>query len=1674
MRASPLPRRLPLLLTLSVGLVLSLTIFYVARSNEQDRLQHDFEQRARSIANILVVGVNDNLEVLEFINNFYAASQSVTRAEFRTFTRAGLPDYATLYALWWVPQLADAERAAFETSVQREGFLNFQIMDLALTGERRPAPSREEYFPVYFVEPMDESQAAGVDLANLPFMLDAMQLARTNSGLVATERFQWPGTADTRQLLGVLVPVRRASTLQGFVVGLFHLEDIVANTLHNQDLSGLHLDLYEVTASGVELVYASAPRPNPPMSSRRFEANLPIANRSYQLVITPFDDPAFIATGSWPLALFVAGLLFTVLLGAYANDLANRAAAIAGEVTQRTEELSISKRALETEIAQRAQTETALAQERDLLQALMDSIPDSIYFKDTASRFTRVNQAQAVVMGVARPADTYGKTDFDFIAPDLAQAAFAEEQAILQSGEPLINHVEYHPKPDGSPRWFSATKVPLTNAAGERVGLVGISRDITAHQMAQAELRAQKDLFESLVAVARATSERPTLKATLQNMLRVSQRISDAERGSLFLMDESGMVTHSILAGGTEILTRRASMVERIMDTGLAGWVWSHRQAVIVNDTLHDSRWLTLPGQLYHVRSALTVPILSGETPLGIITLIHSQPDHFSSDHLMLMQAAADQMALAVRNAQIYEAQHHAVERQTMLYETLRAMEEQHDPGQVAQAALNAMLRLARWSNISICVVDAEGQFWVTQAASSVLSEAAQIGSVERGVIGRAIRTGQTQWVPDVTQDPDYIVGHAGMQCEVAAPLRRGKQVLGALNLESERPEAFDIEDVSLAESVADAIALALENAQLFKDLDQHTRYLTALNTVTRTAAEARALDDTLPALAEQLGALLAADGAGITLWDDVRQQVIPMAASGSLKAIYPVVKIEPGAKTLTAAVLELGQVLAVDDVFDTPYISPTVVAQFPVRSLLGLPLLSGDEKLGAALIAFNQLHRFTPIEIARAEQAARQIALGLTKTRLLETTRQQLDTLHTLHTVSQDIAVSLDLQAVYEAIHRAATRLMPVEVILIALLDNMRPEIIFVYLIDRSGRQPVARIPAGQGLSGMIITSGQPRLIADLDLVTDVQVVHLGDPEHVHSVLAVPLQLGGQTFGALSVQSYQVDVYTSADQQLLMTLANQAASAIQNARLFEETRRRARQLTSINELAQELTGALELKPTCDLVTRRLTADLGYFNVAVLTLDATRTEIELQSLAGAYATLGIPSHFRLSTETGLLGQVARTGERVWVNDTRQHHDFFQLPGMDIRSQIILPLKSGGQVLGLLSVDSDQPSAFDESDLATLTTVSDQLALALEKARLYEGERQERSRLQALIRASRDGVVLVGLDLRVLVINKRALELLNLPETPEHWLQRSLLELLSPLRHHAPGVLRAMIAETRRARVGDEPPGEGEADLAPQVIHWTNLPVVLEAHPLGRLILLRDVTEERALEKMRDDLTHTMVHDLRNPLTSIGIALNLLDFELTNMFTPMQAQTFDLALQGVEQLVQLVNAILDVSRLEKGQMPLERQKVVLNTVVDEVLLLEAPLAQDRQLHLHADLPTTLPLVWVDPNVISRVFQNLVGNALKFTPAEGQVFLAATPSAESPDFVCLSVRDTGHGIPPELQGQLFQKFVTGRQLGRGSGLGLAFCRLAVEAHGGRIWVETQVGEGTTFFFTLPVVK
>ena len=247
---------------------------------------------------------------------------------------------------------------------------------------------------------------------------------------------------------------------------------------------------------------------------------------------------------------------------------------------------------------------------------------------------------------------------------------------------------------------------------------------------------------------------------------------------------------------------------------GITTWVVHHGQPLLVPDVSQEPLYYgidSLPATV----AELTVPLQVGGETLGILDVQSDRPGQLNEEQVPLLETLASQVAVTLRNAQMYEAQCRLADQQSALYEILRAVGEHIDPGAICRVAVETVWRRIGWPGVAILLPDEANRSLVVRATAGARGlEVGWSSPVDQGITGRAWRSGRAQNVPDVRQDADYIAGDPAIRSELAVPLRRGQRVLGVLVAESTDRAAFDDEAVQMAESLADAIALALDNAR--------------------------------------------------------------------------------------------------------------------------------------------------------------------------------------------------------------------------------------------------------------------------------------------------------------------------------------------------------------------------------------------------------------------------------------------------------------------------------------------------------------------------------------------------------------------------------------------------------------------------------------------------------------------------------------------------------------------------------------------------------------------------------------------------------------------------------------------------------------------------------------------
>jgi PAS domain S-box-containing protein len=473
------------------------------------------------------------------------------------------------------------------------------------------------------------------------------------------------------------------------------------------------------------------------------------------------------------------------------------------------------------------------------------------------------------------------------------------------------------------------------------------------------------------------------------------------------------------------------------------------------------------------------------------------------------------------------------------------------------------------------------------------------------------------------------------------------------------------------------------------------------------------------------------------------------------------------------------------------------------------------------------------------------------------------------------------------------------------------------------------------------------------------------------------------------------------------------------------------------------------------------------------------------------SAVGLPDHLATARQMpltqSLCKHVVRTGEPLLLGDISAEDvcvladglpltsDERALTTLNVRAYAGVPLTSAdGHTLGSLCVLDSRPRDWTDDEVALLNDLAAaaRSELALRRA-LRETDEERRAR-EVLLQSTGEGIYGIDQQGRCTFLNNAAAGMLRLD--PDEALGLNMHELV----HHSradgtpyPEAECPIFQASRQGigcRLDDEVLWRSDGVMVP--VEYASSPVIDGGYIRGAVVTFNNIAARKRLEALRDDLTDMMVHDLRTPLTSVLTGLQTL--AAFGGLNPEQEELVGIASGGARTLLGMVNDLLDISKMESGTFAPERQPVEAASLVGQSMAQVALLARQKRVTLESRAAPGLPVVAADEEKLRRVLVNLLGNAIKFTPTGGTITVCAERRGN--DNLVFSVADTGEGIPADAVERVFDKFaqVESRRAGRkmSTGLGLTFCKMAVEAHGGRIGVDSELGKGSVFWFTLPL--
>jgi signal transduction histidine kinase len=555
----------------------------------------------------------------------------------------------------------------------------------------------------------------------------------------------------------------------------------------------------------------------------------------------------------------------------------------------------------------------------------------------------------------------------------------------------------------------------------------------------------------------------------------------------------------------------------------------------------------------------------------------------------------------------------------------------------------------------------------------------------------------------------------------------------------------------------------------------------------------------------------------------------------------------------------------------------------------------------------------------------------------------------------------------------------------------------------------------------------------------------------------------------------------------LFLSLALTSLSLRDLATATRRLERRVQELDSLHAIGQALSASFDLNVILSKIHQHVAGLIpaDSFYVALYDAETDRISFPLvieegQRVWGSSRQMG----------NGLTEHVLRTNAPLLIpRDVTEHAGRLGIEeiGRNALSWLGVPITVEGTALGIIAVQSyTTPDVYDASHEEMLLTLASHAAVAIQNARLYaqtdDALAHRVQELNSILKTVREGILLLDTDRRVLAVNRQLAEFLKI--APSEVTDR---DWSAPL--HADGdslVSRVdyswdtFDADCDELRQGDAPfkrqaiviPGAPE-----QHVERTLVPVRdQECVIAGWLVTLRDLTEERELRLLRNELTDMLIHDLRSPLALVQGGLDMIGIGLSEDDMETVERAVLLARKSSDKMLRMIDDLLDISRLESGQMPLHLEKVSALSLLQDVASRFDLLTASRDVVFDIFVEPDLPPLHVDLKITVRVLENLLYNAFKFTPDGGRIELWVRRDPErAPGALVIGVTDTGPGIPSEATSRLFKKFeqVAPKDERQGTSLGLPFCKLAVEAHGGEIWVESELGKGSVFAISLPTV-
>lgn len=577
----------------------------------------------------------------------------------------------------------------------------------------------------------------------------------------------------------------------------------------------------------------------------------------------------------------------------------------------------------------------------------------------------------------------------------------------------------------------------------------------------------------------------------------------------------------------------------------------------LLSETLNSPLWTDFQPD-GTCKAYLGAPIIRKQEVIGLINVYSQTPGVYLPEHAETLRVFSNQVAIALENARLYaELQEQADETSALYRAVTRLFTPGADLRTLAGEIVEAVTDEFKSDHCSLLLYDETArELKIIAQAGYEQVNPKRLHIDGEGLTVAAFRAGEVIYAPDVTQDKRYVSGTPKTRSEIVFPLRFQGAIMGVLNLESPRLNAFGEKERRLLTAFADRAAMALENARLFELTDTQLRQINILNSITRASLESFDFPIMLAVMADRFRDLFQANGCYIALWDDEQKTILPGMGSQIEEELALHTSPTPGEPNLVEIVLSSVNPITFERLGSSARVSPRLAARYGDYAMLGLPLIVSQQKMGAVILLFERPHNFTALELRLAEQAAGQVALAIARARSLEASQRKAQEAENLRQATAALAAALDLRQVLDNILNHLEQVIPYDWACVYLLEEQTLHAVAANGFAAEQQVLGYNFPVSNALAQQIMIMGHPLILEDAAL--EPRFSGWVETGYVHAWMGVPLIIKGSLIGFLTLGSQVPGTYGREQANLVQAFANQAAAAIANARLYSEVQRLA------------------------------------------------------------------------------------------------------------------------------------------------------------------------------------------------------------------------------------------------------------------------------------------------------------------------------------------------------------------------------------------------------------------------------------------------------------------------------------------------------------------------------------